>query len=186
MTKTNLTKSGEEIAQILDLSLRRVQQLVKSGYIPRVARGRYELIPAIHGYIKYLRELSFEADAPTDLKDAKLRSERARAELLELQAAQQASELIHKDHISRIWNSVTALIKAKLLGLPTRVAADVFAANDIKGIRSILETGIHDVLVELAATNININEPDRSANRSSSGDSSTSNEQSATTAKANS
>ena len=169
MSKTDITKTAKELSEILDITDRRVQQLSKLGVIPKVARGRYPLFKAIHGYIKYLRELSLESDAPSDLKDAKLRSEKARAEILELEAATKAGELVHKDHVSKIWTSITSLIKAKTLTLPSRVGADVYATRNLNEVRSILEDAVQEILIELSETEIEID--DTSTNRELSGDS---------------
>jgi len=179
MSKTDTTKTAKELAEILDITDRRVQQLSKLGVIPKVARGRYPLFTAIHGYIKYLRELSLETDSPSDLKDAKLRSEKARAEILELEAATKASELVHKDHVSKIWTSITSLIKAKTLTLPSRVGADVYAARNINEVRSILEDAVQEILIELSETEIEID--DTSTNRELSGDDENGTDQSAST-----
>jgi len=169
MDKTDAVKSCKEIAAILDLSVRRVQQLAKAGHIPKSEgkNGRYKLLGSIQGYIKYLRNLSLEIDAPTDLKDAKLRVEVARAEILELDAAQKASELVHKDHVSTVWTSVTGLIKSKCLALPSRTAADVYASRNLNEVRAVLENAVDLILIELAETDITIN--DTSSNREFSG-----------------
>jgi len=156
MEKTGSNKSCKEIALILDLSERRVQQLAKAGHIPKIdgKRGRYPLVGSIQGYIKYLRSLSLELDADSDIANAKLRVEKARAELLELDAAQKASELVHKDHVSQVWGSITGLIKAKLLSLPSKVAGDVFASRNINEVRATLENSVDEVLIELSETDV--------------------------------
>lgn len=43
------------IARVLDLTERRVQQLVESRWISRSKRGKYYLLDAVHGYVRYLR-----------------------------------------------------------------------------------------------------------------------------------
>ncbi len=52
----------ETIAELLNLTPRRVYQLTKEGIIPKASRGRYELVPAVRGYIKYLRDRAINAD----------------------------------------------------------------------------------------------------------------------------
>ena len=59
------TYSTTTIAKLLKLSERRVQQLTKDGIIPKVDRGKYELVPAVHGYIDYLRH-QMSAEVSTD------------------------------------------------------------------------------------------------------------------------
>ena len=47
------------ISSLLDISERRVQQLSKAGVIPKAARGRYELIGSVRGYIRHLHSVLF-------------------------------------------------------------------------------------------------------------------------------
>ena len=44
------------IAKLLLLSEQRVVQLTKDGFIPSFEKGRYELAPAVQGYIRYLQD----------------------------------------------------------------------------------------------------------------------------------
>jgi len=52
----------EIVAELLDLTPRRVYQLTTAGIIPKASRGRYELVPVVRGYIKYLRDRAINAD----------------------------------------------------------------------------------------------------------------------------
>ena len=51
------------ISKLLDLTPQRVGQLVSAGVIPKAERGRYELVPCVRGYIRYLRDRAVGADA---------------------------------------------------------------------------------------------------------------------------
>jgi phage terminase Nu1 subunit (DNA packaging protein) len=46
----------QTIASLLQLTPRRLQQLAKEGYIEVDDRGRYPLVGAVRGYIRYLKE----------------------------------------------------------------------------------------------------------------------------------
>jgi hypothetical protein len=50
------------IAKLLDLTPRRVQHLANEGVIPRAEKGRYELVSAVRGYIRYLRDRAMGKD----------------------------------------------------------------------------------------------------------------------------
>src|SRR4030065_330688 len=50
------------ISKLLDLTPRRVQHLANEGVIPRAEKGRYELVPAVRGYIRYLRDRAVGRD----------------------------------------------------------------------------------------------------------------------------
>ena len=50
------TCSLEELADLFDLSKRRIQQLASEGWIPRVMKGHYNLDQCVRGYLNYLRD----------------------------------------------------------------------------------------------------------------------------------
>ena len=52
------------ISEILDLTDRRVRELVQDGIIPKNSdRGRYELIPTVRAYVHWLRDRSLYGEA---------------------------------------------------------------------------------------------------------------------------
>ncbi len=52
------------ISEILDVTERRVHQLVQDGVIPKNSeRGRYELIPTVRAYVHWLRDRSLYGEA---------------------------------------------------------------------------------------------------------------------------
>jgi len=157
MIKPDLTVTSNQLSEILELSVRRIQQLAKSGTLPKQEkRNRYKLVESIQGYIKYLRGQVVHGDAPQDLKEAKLRQEKARAEILELEALQKNGELQHQDDIERVWNSIAVLIKTKLLALSSRVSADVYGATSLVQVRSRIDEEIDLILSELVNTQVEI------------------------------
>src|SRR3990170_7178007 len=93
------------IAKLLDLSIRRVYQLTNEGVIPKAEKGRYELVPAVQGYIRYLRDRAIGPDA---LPDESARASRARllkaqAEAQEMENAKVRGDLPPPDLVSRSW-----------------------------------------------------------------------------------
>tara|TARA_R100000742_G_C4277502_1_gene99432 strand:- start:2189 stop:2767 length:579 start_codon:yes stop_codon:yes gene_type:complete len=157
MIKPDLTVTSNQLSEILELSVRRIQQLAKSGTLPKQEkRNRYKLVESIQGYIKYLRGQVVHGDAPQDLKEAKLRQEKARAEILELEALQKNGELQHQDDIERVWNSIAVLIKTKLLALSSRVSADVYGATSLVQVRARIDEEIDLILSELVNTQVEI------------------------------
>ena len=157
MIKPDLTVTSTQLSEILELSVRRIQQLAKSGTLPKQEkRNRYKLVESIQGYIKYLRGQVVHGDAPQDLKEAKLRQEKARAEILELEALQKNGELQHQDDIEKVWNSIAVLIKTKLLALSSRVSADVYGATSLVQVRARIDEEVDLILSELVNTQVEI------------------------------
>ena len=52
----------ETICKLLDLTPARISQLTSQGVIPRQERGRYEVVPVVRAYIKFLRERAVRGD----------------------------------------------------------------------------------------------------------------------------
>ena len=157
MIKPDLTVTSKQLSDILDLSVRRIQQLAKSGTLPKQeARNRYRLVDSIQGYIKYLRGQVVHGDAPQDLREAKLRQEKARAEILELEALQKNGELQHQDDIQKVWTSIAVLIKTKLLALSSRVSADVYGATSLVQVRTRIDEEVDLILNELVNTQVEL------------------------------
>ena len=157
MIKPDLTVTSKQLSDILDLSVRRIQQLAKSGTLPKQeARNRYRLVDSIQGYIKYLRGQVVHGDAPQDLREAKLRQENARAEILELEALQKNGELQHQDDIQKVWTSIAVLIKTKLLALSSRVSADVYGATSLVQVRTRIDEEVDLILNELVNTQVEL------------------------------
>lgn len=147
----------EVLARILDLSDRRIPQLVAEGIIPKTDRGRYPLIPCVQGYIRYLRagskgqNLGSEALA---VNHAKLTS--ARAEIEELKRAKMAGEMVPRDQIARAWSEVCMTVRSHLLGIPARLAARIGMAKNAVEVQQILRRDIEESLSELAKVNVEI------------------------------
>ena len=157
MIKPDITVTSKQLSEVLDLSVRRIQQLAKSGTLPeQEARNRYRLIDSIQGYIKYLRGQVVHGDAPQDLREAKLRQEKARAEILELEALQKNGELQHQDDIEKVWTSIAVLIKTKLLALSSRVSSDVYGATSLVQVRTRIDEEVDLILNELVNTQVDL------------------------------
>ena len=157
MIKPDITVTSKQLSEVLDLSVRRIQQLAKSGTLPeQEARNRYRLVDSIQGYIKYLRGQVVHGDAPQDLREAKLRQEKARAEILELEALQKNGELQHQDDIEKVWTSIPVLIKTKLLALSSRVSSDVYGATSLVQVRTRIDEEVDLILNELVNTQVDL------------------------------
>ena len=143
------------IARLLDLTERRVQQLARDGVIPRSERGRYDLIGAVRGYVRYLRDQTLKDGAATaDYGVERARLVRARADLAEMEAAQKRGELIPAREVVTAWTEVVALLRARLLVLPDKIAPLAHDAQTIPQARDIVRKAVHEALAELAATQV--------------------------------
>lgn len=146
------------IAALLRLTERRVQQLSKEGVIPKAERGRYELAPAVQGYIAYLQDRLAPregGDDPDriDYHFEKARKTKAEADIAEMEAAKMRGDLVDAVEMRGALELVMSEVKTKLLNnAPTRIAARTKTEKKEASIKAIAKEEIAASLQALAST----------------------------------
>lgn len=136
------------ISTFLDLTERRVNQLVKEGVLPRADRGKYPFLGCMKGYIKYLRAMA--NDGSLSLTDERTRLTRAQAEGEEMKVKALKGDLIHRDTAEKLWEDVIVACRARLLSMPSKVAPIVIHCKTIPEVRDKIESLVHEALNELS------------------------------------
>lgn len=157
----------ETVAKAMNISPRRVQQLVAEG-MPRAVRGEYDLGQCMAWYIRYLqRAVEKRADPDGDDGSAEFTRERSRlareqADRTALQNAELRGDLgriaVWQEELTRLFGEV----RAALLSMPTKLAPVL--DGDINQRQRTLDSAIHEVLGRLASYR-----PTRRAARDSDG-----------------
>lgn len=138
------------IARLLLLSERRVQQLSKEGVIPKNQHGRYELVPVVQAYVRFLQDRAMGRQGPDDYHKEKARLIKLQADRAQLDLDQMESRLVQAEDVVQAWENVLQAFKSKLLAIPTK-AAPVIASETVPGqVQQILEDLIGETLAELA------------------------------------
>ena len=120
------------IAQLFGVSTRRIQQLTQEGIIETVqvpgSGRRYELVPTIQAYTKYLSDKAYgreQSDREAELKEQKLRAEIAlkesQGELHRLKTEIAAGKYISVDEAKLDYQRFFIVFKKFALSLPNRV-----------------------------------------------------------------
>jgi phage terminase Nu1 subunit (DNA packaging protein) len=157
----------ETISRLLDLTPQRIGQLVKEGVIPKAERGRYELVPVVQSYIRYLRDRAVKGDVHGDDYSAhRTRLIKARADLTEMEKAQALAELIPAQDVEKAWTDVLTNCRAKLLSIPTKTAPEVYAAESLTEVKVVLKSAVNEALSELANVRVEVIHPIRSTSES--------------------
>lgn len=157
-------QKADVIARLFGLTTRRVQQLTQDGILPteQTKSGRrYDLLPTITRYIKYLKEraenkrpqsmedkLAAKLDAEIKYKDAK--AEKAKLELEEIKGT-----LHRASDIEKLTNELVFAVRSMLLALPGRTAMDLAAINTAPEVSQYLERHVAVLLDELATHEYN-------------------------------
>lgn len=143
------------IAKLLMLSDRRVQQLTKEGVIPKAERGRYELAPAVQGYIRFLQERSLRSDqSPIDYHVEKARLTKAQADQAEIELAKARSDVVSVAQIERNLSGLFAEVRTNIRNIPDRVVSSLIGSTDEREFKAVLLREIDLVLTALAESDV--------------------------------
>lgn len=156
------------IAQLFGVSVRRIQQLTQDGVLETVhisgQRNKYDLIPTIQAYIKYLSDKAYGREAKlseTELKEKKLQAEIAlkesQTELHQLRTAIANGKYISIEEAQADYTKFFAVLKRFCSGLPSRVVGMIgsrISPVESRELEKDLNKEINDILrtFVLAAT----------------------------------
>ena len=155
------------IASLLDLEggPRSVNDLVQRGVIkPTIVKefgdsGRnvrkYDLIPTVQSYIRYLRERAERRGqgTPEDaqkLLEADLRYKEARAEKMELEVSELRGQMHRAEDVAVITEDMLAKIRGGIMALPGQVAVDCADARTATEAAAIVKAAVDGFLNECA------------------------------------
>ncbi len=143
--------SLEELAGVLGVNKRNLQNFVERGILVRVGRGRFPLGKSIRAYCDSLRETAANRDhfrVGTGLAAERERIAREQADALEMKNAAMRGELLRAADVESQWADILRMVRSGFLALPSRVQQRLghLTAHDL----SILDREIRDTLEELS------------------------------------
>lgn len=138
---------AEVVARFLNLTDRRVRQLVREGVIPKAAHGKYELEGCVFHYVRYLQKRL--EDGGAHVTSEKERLDRVRADEIEIRLQRERREIVDAGDVAEVWIEIAAEIKQRLLSLPTALAPLVTGTTRVQQSEEILREGVDDALASL-------------------------------------
>ena len=141
------------IAKLLDLTDRRVQQLTSEGVIPKTERGRYELVPAVRGYIRYLRDRSIGKDGAIipDIASERARLTREQADRMAMENAKARGELIPTPLVQKSIERAFSAFGARIDAVPRKAVPRLKGCSGDAAREKVLRELIREALHELSA-----------------------------------
>lgn len=148
------------IAQLFGVTTRRVQQLTQEGIIQATKAGsanKYDLLPTIQRYIKYLTEKangreSTKKDVETESRrlEAEADLKRSKADMAALQLKELEGKMHRSEDVEAFTADLVSTIRSAFMALPGRLAVDVIAAESAAEASEIIRAEVHRALEELA------------------------------------
>ncbi|MGI6436396.1 MAG: hypothetical protein ACOX0F_13805 [Syntrophomonadaceae bacterium] len=146
----NISCTTSELAKILGVSDRRVQQLVTMGAFPRLDRGKYDLPTVVQSYISFIRsQYENVCTEELDLRTEKALLTRAQRKKVELELKIMQGELHRSEDVRQVMNDMLGAFRARCLSIPTKAAPRV-KGKDLAAVKDVLKKEIYEALSELA------------------------------------
>lgn len=145
--------STTELAAVLGVTARRVQQMAQDGTLPTARKGRFLLADSVQRYIKFL---SVE---PLDAEDKKLEKARrvaeatiktSKATVAKLEAEELKGSMHRSEDVAAMTEDLVYTIRGALNALPGRLAVDVAASASPAEAAEVIRKEVHKVMRELA------------------------------------
>ncbi len=153
-------QGSDTIAKLFGVTERRVQQLAKEGIIPAasVRPYRFDLLPTIQIYIKYLSDKINGKDQKTandvQAEADKLRAEadlkQSKAKIADMQWQELDGKMHRSEDVEAMTNDLVYTIRGMVMALPGRLAMDVVQVSSAAEASALIRAECYKVLEELA------------------------------------
>lgn len=145
--------SSTELATVLGLTVRRVQQLGQDGTTPTVRRGKYLLADSVQRYIRFIQDGPADEDAKAVERkkaEAEASLKAAKARVAELEAAELEGKMHRSEDVAAMTEDLIYTIRGALMALPGRLAVDVATASTAAEASDVIRREVHKVMRDLA------------------------------------
>lgn len=137
--------STADLAFILKLTSRRVNQLVDENVIFRESSGKFDVAESVENFFAY----KFKSDEKVNYNLEHALFEKAKREKAELDLQERKKKLLKADDVEKLMSGMILTFKARLLNLPTKCASKIIGEKSLSVITEVLKEAVIEALGEL-------------------------------------
>lgn len=154
MNGEKLVVSTKVVADMFDLTTRRVGQLCEEGILSKIKQGSFELVPTVKNYIRFLKTKNDVASSDESIteefnKEHTLR-EKALREKAELEVGLMKGKLHASEDVEREMTKMLAAFRAKILSIPSKLAPKIAVNSNANEIEEMIRKELYAALNELS------------------------------------
>lgn len=151
----NEPATTRDLADILKISVRRIQQLSKDGVIPSAGRNQFILgdaIPAFNAYQESVIRAEYAEDSEdvADYERERARLTKAKADMAEMERNLMRGTHHEANAVASVVNEMLASFRQRVLSIPTKTAPLVADCITPSECYAIIEEECHHALRELS------------------------------------
>lgn len=157
--------TATELAIVLGVTARRIQQLTQDGTILTVKRGRFLLCDSVKRYISFAtrRQVSEDIEKANVVKvKAEATMKAAKSKIVNMEAQELSGQMHRAEDIKALTEDLVFAFRHALVSLPGRLSMDVAAAQTAPEAAAIIRREVNVILKELAQYQY---DPDKYAER---------------------
>lgn len=141
----------EEIAEILGVSTRRVNQMEKEGALKKVGRNQYDIRECFHTYTNAIveKEKAKDPDKLDKTYEEALWTRRKR-EKTEVELQILRGDVHRSKDVSLVIGDMLGRFRGKIQSLPSKIAPRLLNKDNISNVKALLEEEMKEVLTELS------------------------------------
>lgn len=142
----------KELAIVLGLTARRVQQLTQDGILETKSRSRYNLAESVQNYMEYRSKIDDANANATEIEkqEAEVSIKKARAIITVLEAKELQGKMHRSEDVAAMTEDLVYTIRGMLLALPGRLAVDTATASSPPEAAEIIRAEVYKVMEELS------------------------------------
>jgi|GEM_PF-6513328 len=137
------TVNTKELAKILEITPRRVQQLVKKGVLHREVDGTLNAHDAIEAYYKWkIQETGYSPTKTGDREEFKrehARLEKAKKEMAELRLGILNGTLVYADDVEAEIVKRILVFRSRMLVLPSKLSPRIASSKNLAEIQAMIQ-----------------------------------------------
>jgi len=141
--------STREIAIILGLTARRIQQLTQDGILSTTTSSRYNLAESMQAYVEFRSRKETDANE-VEKSEAELSIKKAKAIITVLKAKELQGKMHRSEDVAAMTEDLVFTIRGMLLALPGRLAVDVSGAKEPAEAAEIIRKEVYFIMKELS------------------------------------
>lgn len=143
-----------DLAAVLGLSARRVQQLTQDGTLQTIRRGHFLLGDAVQRYIAYATRNTMDEESEKSEKarrQAEVTLKASKAMIAKYEAEELRGKMHRSEDVEALTEDLVYTIRGALIALPGRLAVDCAAAQTAPEASDVVRKEVYKVMRELAA-----------------------------------
>lgn len=147
----NTEASTTELAMILGITARRVQQMAQDGTIIAVKRGRFNLVESVQRYIAFISSKDKDISQQDKARqDAEVSIKKAKAVIAVMEAQELQGKMHRSEDVESMTEDLIYAIRGMLVALPGRLAVDTAAAETPAEVSEIIRKEVYKIMSELS------------------------------------